>query len=171
MRVFAALLCAASVGAIHVEQKSPLTSAEKAAVGKALGDAISALKGNRSASKMESCLKLFPDRKQGTESEALWLSCKDELVSAGLMQKTSTIQKKQDPVAGKAPESVDAEAYEKDWQNEFKTGAYPEGTHKLQHHPDYRHDSGGWRGWWWGIGIVVFVLIVVAAALWWKRAQ
>ena len=61
----------------------PLSASDRNAVGTALTNALGVLNGDQKpASKLVTCLKLFPNRKQESESNALWESCK-EVVTPG----------------------------------------------------------------------------------------
>jgi hypothetical protein len=89
---------------------------------------------------MSSCLSLFPEKKQGKESDALWAACKDQFES-GMIQEKSVAQTtvnmydmtKQEPVK----KEYDAEGYKADWGTEHKSKEYPEKSEGLQHHPKY----------------------------------
>jgi len=129
MKLLSAVLGVVCVTAIHVDKaaKSPLSTAEKNKVGAALTNALSVLKGDTKAtSKLSACLGLFPDKKQGKESDALWNSCKDSF-STGLVQDKKQV----------APTEVDEEGYKKDWGTEHRSEEYPAEAKNLQHHPAY----------------------------------
>lgn len=93
---FLASICLAAVfaDAIHVSQKAekrPLSPSEKAEVGSALTGALSVLSGkSQGGSKLASCLQLFPNKVQGSESAVLWASCKDELIPKGSLISMAT---------------------------------------------------------------------------------
>ena len=66
-----------------IKTDNPLSIADRDAVGTALTNALGVLNGDQKpASKLVTCLKLFPNKKQEGESDALWNSCK-EVVTPG----------------------------------------------------------------------------------------
>ena len=70
----------------HIKTENPLSIAERDAVGTALTNALGVLNGDQKpASKLVTCLKLFPNKRQEGESDALWNSCKDVITPGTAM--------------------------------------------------------------------------------------
>lgn len=87
----------ASLIARHTQlYQQPLTSSEQAAIGNALSKALGVMSGKvKSDDKFSICMDMFPNgAPTGSEQDATWLSCKDELPAGYGQPKPALISQK-----------------------------------------------------------------------------
>jgi len=141
----------------------PLSTSDRNAVGTALTNALGVLNGNQKpASKLVTCLKLFPNRKQESESNALWESCK-EVVTPGTQLNALALKQS----SSKELPPIDEEGYKADWQTEHRSEPYPKESKGLQHHPKYNTSPPGfmWQAWMTQYLLGFLFLIIVVAGM------
>lgn len=156
-----------SLTSIETGLKNPLSAAERNAVGTALTNALGVLNGNQKpAGKLETCLKLFPNKKQEDESDALWTSCKEVLTPGSYLNMLAQKQKTQ------ALPAVDEEGYKADWLTEHRSEKYPKASKGLQHHPAYNKTVPFiWKDWMTYTVAFLILLIICAIVFFYYRSK